>query len=1540
MKPAPDPKEVQHFQFKESGSRQVCEALKPIPRACSLLATDCKRGLIYAAHRNSITVLPCSESPPTHHLQHSLPLCITRISLSCDFSYLGVTFASSTAHIYSASSLSKHFPELLHEIQLSSSPQSVFAYDLKWNPSIPGNFCTISSDDSIGSFSLKLEQKSTVSITALEKIQGLSPTCVAWSPKGKQLVVGCKNGSIIQLKPELKVARSLPGPSPSLGEALEITWISNYQFCAAYSDPSDRRINVLIIDAPKGEATATFTNYEDITFGMPPGEDAPRYYMEHIPEWNVILAGSSCSSEVALLGSNDNGVSWEQWLLIDSGRAGLPCIRGDETFPVGISIDKSPQEVLPWDDGGSLPHPMPMLHIFDNSGRMMSFHMVNLAPSAPTLCSAPWEPVTIASPPPPQEQTPRTSLLPSEISFAVSSAVTSTPRPKASEIVGVKPQVAANLFEERMRSAAGQGVVPPAPPAGQPQLPQSNQKPRADLVESVQKVESRPPKDQGPPPPEKPLIDESICLRVYREEHSLFESELKQKLEPQTFECGTDDEKKRLTVLSTQIEDFLGELRETTSSLSSDISYLKALLLQSFAWIEETKSRNSSNPLDNRERHDKTKIKELQRSYFNTQSQLVQATKALDMDWAECQLREKSKMKIPSLEFVYQSLKRHAEIIAKEKANLEVHIQKWRVLSRSSRVTSLNRSMSKLSLGKGSLSAVNGASVDGIEIRCRTIASNTKNFSRDKQIKLRDILLQTKTRIVRTMNPSPVQDRLEATLSSLASLSPVPAPAKPRAVPKVIPERAIQTPTTAKPSSSFLGLSKPQAAASAPAAAAQPSASIPPPAVEKSVPSSPLASLNSIVAQIGGSGDKKPSIPSSKSQPLQFSMGLPFSQGFEAPEKSNLSSNLQLGKPVAQVSVQPAGSQPPAPFSKILNVSFGSGEQKSGENASNSRESASKTESISFGSKDAQSAASTSLFSEGLFKTSGLTITKTQQSPPQGQGSTLGPGLSISFKENPAATTQSVFSFASPPAFSTPAATVPSSSQGALDLSGLTVGLSGKTAADTTSTTSMFGKLSIPTPNLAFGKFPSGPTASAAPTASPGAPAAPQEVKVSVSLPAGTTIEKQPVTTSSTPVSSPLFGTSKPSGSIFGGQSGLSSSMFGGAAASTFPTPTSLPSTFNSPQPAAPAATTAPAFAASPFSPASVTTAPATTVSPFGGSPTFSSALNTGMSSLNFGKLTSSGDSAPAASIFGMSFAAPTTSSPGSIFGQASSVPSSSTAGSIFGKASSTTTASGSIFGQPSTVSPVTTASGSIFGGASTTTTPSGSIFGQPSTISPVTTASGPIFGGGGLPQGQTSPAGGIFGAQGGGNSIFGGSPGPSAGIFGGGGQAPAAEGGSIFGGAPAAPFGSPTSPSMFGGAKPTGGSIFGGSATFGSPMGPPTSPPAPAFGGAPAFGAKPVFGAAQPVFGSPKPEFGGNAFGGQPTFGNPGGFTTSPTMGGSPGLGAPAMGKVFGSPGNSTFESLAGQNGGMTFGSLAQKSPEKPPPPAFSGGSSFSSWR
>lgn len=82
-------------------------------------------------------------------------------------------------------------------------------------------------------------------------------------------------------------------------------------------------------------------------------------------------------------------------------------------------------------------------------------------------------------------------------------------------------------------------------------------------------------------------------------------------------------------------------------------------------------------------------------------------------------------------------------------------------------------------------------------------------------------------------------------------------------------------------------------------------------------------------------------------------------------------------------------------------------------------------------------------------------------------------------------------------------------------------------------------------------------------------------------------------------------------------------------------------------------------------------------------------------------------------------------------------------------------------------------------------------------------------------------------------------------------------------------------------------------------------------FGGSPAFGASPTFGGA-PTFGSPK-GFGG--FGGATT-------TTSPPAFG--GAAKPTEGNIF--------ETLGGQDSGLSFGNLAQTGNSNAQKPAFGG--------
>ncbi|XP_046739282.1 nuclear pore complex protein Nup214-like [Diprion similis] len=1496
MKAAPESKDILEFQFKQSTHQKISDGFSSIPVACSLVAIDGKRGLIYTACDQKITALKSGDNPDKEwKKEFVLPAKVTRIAFNCDCSFLAIVFDSPTAYIYNAASVVQQQLELLREIKLSSS-YNVHVLDLRWNPCIPGMLCTVTSDHAIGSFNITSDKNSAV-LTILEKLEKLDVLCVAWSPKGKQLVVGSKNGSLLQLKPDLKAARIIAGPDPSIGSVIALLWISSYQFCAAYLNPQDLQINVLIIDAPKGESKSIFTCYEDITYSLPDVEgkegNPPRYYFEHIAEWGLIIAASSTSSEIAVLGSPDNGTTWQQWQLVDSGRAQLPLVRTNETFPVGLAVDRTSVNKLPWGgEGSTLPYPVPLLHIFGTSGQLCSFHMVNLMPGIPPVCSPPTETL-------PSFSEIRPNLAPTEISFNLDGRVTSTPRPKQIEPIMDRPTSAVTT---NISLKASEISVP------QSKTELFVRNCPIEKIEVSSKVDTSLIPSKEIKETEKVSIDSNLCVWTYVEVCSEFEKELSSRREIQSVDIGSPDERTQLIDKSENIERFLTDLQETTASLTSDMNYLKALLLQTFAWLEETKSKCSSNASSNpQNRGNNNKLKELQNLVYYIQSQLEQAARALDYEWFEHMNKEKNKMKVPRLEFVHQIMLQHSQYIAKVENLIQAQVKKWKSLTRRDITSSLNKSLADMSLA----SSVNNKAPSGaIEHKCRAIAQRNCSFSCKKQRTLRNLLNQTTIKVIKTATPSAIQDRLEATISSLAMQSP----------PKEVQRRK---------NNLMEKLMREEALPAPP----------PIPAAK-----SPLASLDQIVANIGSVGiqpnlniqNKAPALittsastppiktsqvgvqPNNTQNKSTASISLPSIKVPQVDGKARIAAALVASQtPITPQSVQSKPTSvalfgtPATPQKPISGIPSGMKSVTISEvspfTSSTSRSSVlpllppalmpttvaainkplPKIDSPPFNSVIAKTEAqsilptstptitpivvSTSIQTIPQSTVSFMSTVQTQASQTPTYPITLKTSSSPVTTQRALTTTTSInvstsliesFSFASKSASNTPfsfaskpVASPTSSAAQSLDLSAMGLGL------QTSSNTSI--KNVTPTTTMATGGF-----FGSAGTSSPG------------SIFGGTsTILKD-----------------KPANPIFGNPPG--SSLFGGVSAGS-----NIVSSFG--ESVTPGTPKLPVFGSS---------STGLTTSIFGGSAANplksvsgeTSAVSTATSGFeNSANLTS-------ASVFGD---ISTTSNAPSIFGGNSTQFSSAPA------LGGTTSSPASIFGK-ATTNPIKPP---IFAGDSVTS-PTSSIFGRPPDAESFTFGAIPA----------SSPPLPAFGS---GLTI---STSPS--MFGGAISNPQTA--SVFGGTSSNP---PTS-SVFGTVTPSNQSTFGGAPVIPTPTtnigstSPTLTATAPAFSQTATFGAKPAFGS---TFGTSKPIFGGGfantAFSGatQPTtafgvFGTP-----SPLGANSSSIGSSSMQKVFGeSSGSSTFENLATQEGGLTFGNLAQKQQEPAAPPPFSGGSSFQSWR
>ncbi|CAL7947823.1 unnamed protein product [Xylocopa violacea] len=1565
MKAASDPKDVQEFQFKQSNTCQILDAFTSIPTACSLLAADKKRGLLYAGQNDKIVILkPGENCDPEWKIELNISLAVSKLMLNCDCTYLAVAPNGPLILIYDAQALTKSSLQLLYEIRVSTLNADVFVNDLRWNPAVPGMLCTIASDYTVGSFKIKEKKEKTIELKALEKFNDLDALCTAWSPKGKQIVVGCKNGSIVQFKPDLKIARTIPGPNPYIGGVVSILWISNYQFCAAYLG-NEQGINVLIVDAPKGETNAVFTCYEDITYGVTDAEGEgviPRYYFDHVPEWSLIIAASSNSSEIAVLGSADKGVTWNQWQLVDSGRAELPLICTTESYPVGLAIDKSPSQRLPWGADSTLPYPVPILHILSTSGQLCSFHMVNLFPNCPPINSPPTE--IIATPPQAQSNVgPDTSLI-------TNGLITSTPRPKQSENISErKPVVTGNIFDKFLKGNNLFAQTMTEKPKQQEQKPENfgmemklesareihpQETVNPDIkIMSVKETVGQEVVEQKPSPD-----DEARDICAYFEEYTLFKKELQDRSKPLTWKCGTEEERQKLEEKSEIIDHFLQELRKATNGLSSDIAYLKALLLQSFAWVEETKSKNAAtNDFAIRNSGDSTKISDLQKLYYYTETQLTQASRILDLEWSEYKSQERSRMKIPYLEFVYQNLVLHNKIILEEKHKVEQLKKKWRSITCNNSIFGLNRSISNLSIGSSKSSATLSRNTNIIDARCKAIASKTLNFTQAKQMKLIKHLSKSTPATIKPVQHSPIQQRFEVTFSSNAST----ADSRNKVEQSVSKQNPVPKQQT----------------------------------IEKPKQQSPLASLNSIVARIGTSetNNISPQDKTQKKQSIFDSVFPPMPSGNKPLQSEKISS-----PPTTTAVIQPVKPKQDAAsfnqvnastllnlmksFPKVDTITFGTPVQKPGETVP--QKSVPKESSIKTGKETVSDTDSfkveNSLFSANSLKDA---LSSDVASPDKGQitsNARLKSGMAVPTTTAAKSEAMSTFSFASPTtvtmsvkstpqstfvaqqttaaqAFSfaskpsgtsapfdlkvTPSTTTPQT-QDSLTLTGLFAGLqsSNQTLSTTTgSNLSADGKYNYKptfgTPGFQMllgqnatsnqmSNFQQIPEASGASGKETTTATSSIAITPSVTIEKVFSAESKAPTSSTLPTSSVQALAASSASPLFASQTNTSSiSIFGGMS-SSLPTTSTFTVTTTAPTVQTTTTSSMPLFSNFSTTPASSATATSLT--------TTSSTMSPFQSTL------------PKATFGEAAISLPTANT--------TNVTTTTSSTLTFGNVATTTVAS--VFGKPSlpmntqfpSTPPVSSAADTFGKPVSPTFKPFGSsintsIFGQmPTSTSASTNFSGSntssIFGG----NAQPSSAASIFGGNASTINTFGT---PQKSIF----DSNAQKSDSIFG-SPANT--GPTS--FFGGtannvapvlSSPGTPSVFSNAATNQSPLGveQPVMGAQPVFGQTPAFNAKPVFGSS-PTFGAPKQIFGGGfgttAFGASaapPTFGSP------PTMGGNPAPIDNNMPKVFGSvSGSTTFESLASQSGGLSFSSLAQKSPEAPKSPVFTSGSSFSTWR
>lgn len=99
----------QEFLFKQANISQICNSFVSIPIACNLVTVDKKRGLLFIANNDKLTILLSgSEINVERKIEVNLPFIISKITFNCDYSYLAVTPLVPKVFIYDAQAFVKH----------------------------------------------------------------------------------------------------------------------------------------------------------------------------------------------------------------------------------------------------------------------------------------------------------------------------------------------------------------------------------------------------------------------------------------------------------------------------------------------------------------------------------------------------------------------------------------------------------------------------------------------------------------------------------------------------------------------------------------------------------------------------------------------------------------------------------------------------------------------------------------------------------------------------------------------------------------------------------------------------------------------------------------------------------------------------------------------------------------------------------------------------------------------------------------------------------------------------------------------------------------------------------------------------------------------------------------------------------------------------------------------------------------------------------------------------------------------------------------
>ncbi|KAJ3370116.1 hypothetical protein GGF31_004734 [Allomyces arbusculus] len=235
---------------------------------------------------------------------------------------------------------------------------------------------------------------------ALTRIGGDEIDAGAWSPKGRQIALLYRDGTLVQVMPSGEVKKehapvTVEGTLETEGcGAMGLAWLSNTIFALYWaSQPGDMFVSILDTAAKMHQVLTPglFPPYE-------PDEASPFFHTARLGAWRedvTTLIASASATDIMVVGGPSTGPI-DAWLLDENMRAVMPAVDNVDTRPVGLALDFTATKELPplnRDRDPSPVPPAPIMYVLSSAGHLVAWHVLDTeaireGKTCPAMCKS------------------------------------------------------------------------------------------------------------------------------------------------------------------------------------------------------------------------------------------------------------------------------------------------------------------------------------------------------------------------------------------------------------------------------------------------------------------------------------------------------------------------------------------------------------------------------------------------------------------------------------------------------------------------------------------------------------------------------------------------------------------------------------------------------------------------------------------------------------------------------------------------------------------------------------------------------------------------------------------------------------------------------------------------------------------------------------------------------------------------------------------------------------------------------------------------